>query len=104
MPTKICNLRMLDFRERRKGRSWGSPGPCGRRLLDDPARSRRSWPEVALQAEVRAPHALARRLVEASRTAARACEAEQERVRVMLGLDARVVHFEADIELRRRVP
>src|SRR6185503_13295834 len=65
---------------------------------------RRSWPEVALQTQDRAPDALARREVHAGRTAACSREVEHHLVRIMLGLDACVEHFEADIELRRRVP
>src|SRR5947208_2755066 len=65
---------------------------------------RRSWPEVALQTQERAPDALARREVDARRTAARTRKVEHHLTRVELRLDARVGDFEADIELRRRVP
>src|SRR5256885_14816444 len=81
-----------------------NPRPFGRGLLGYPTVINRSWPEVTLQAQDRRPDVLARREVDARRTAARACEVEHRRVRVMLGLDPGVHDFEADIELRSRVP
>src|SRR3954471_13512847 len=63
---------------------------------------RRSWPEVALQTQDRRPDVLARREVDARRTAARAREVQRDQIRVMLGLNPRVHDFEADIELRCR--
>src|SRR6188508_896151 len=65
---------------------------------------RRSWPEVTLQAQDRAPDVLARGEVDAHRTPARAREVEHHLTRVEIRLDACVSHFEADIELRSRVP
>src|SRR3954453_8036868 len=64
----------------------------------------RSWPEVTLQAQDRPPDALARWEVDTRRTATSAREVQHDLIRVELGLEARVVHFEADIELRCRVP
>src|SRR3954465_13518702 len=65
----------------------------------------RSRPEVTLQAQDRSPDVLAgRRDVVARRTAVRACEVEQNGCRVELRLETCIEHFEADPELRSRVP
>src|SRR4051794_10743433 len=63
-----------------------------------PTLIRRSWPEVALQTQDRRPDVLARREVDARRTAARTREVQRDQIRVMLGLNPRVHDFEADIE------
>src|SRR6185369_7621013 len=81
-----------------------TPGLAAGGSLADPALINRSWPEVTLQAQDRAPDVLARGEVDAHRTATSTREVEHHLRRVELRLEACVEHFEADIELRRRVP
>src|SRR6476620_1547473 len=86
---------------------WGVCSPRNDNVLqppDEPALIGRLGPEVTLHAQDRSDDAVARREVDARRASARAREVEHHLTRVELRLDSRVVHFEADIELRRRVP